>query len=148
MLPKYSPTELVRIRVAFDHPEFVFDLKHDGFRALAYINGTCQLVSRRGNIYKSFAPLCHALSMLPCRTVLDGEIVCLVIEDEPEYIQRMCTYGDQDPLFDEPPSFPDPDQSYDEMLDDETWEKLERPPLKKGPTLVPAEPDQSEERAS
>ena len=32
--------------------------KYDGFRALAYIDdGQCQLVSRKGNIYKSFSEL-------------------------------------------------------------------------------------------
>jgi len=31
----------------------VFELKHDGFRALAHVEGHhCTLVSRRGHVYK------------------------------------------------------------------------------------------------
>jgi len=44
------------------HPDWIFELKHDGFRALAYIEeGQSLLVSRRGNVYKSFQPLSQAL---------------------------------------------------------------------------------------
>jgi bifunctional non-homologous end joining protein LigD len=64
----------------FDNPEWIFELKYDGFRALAYIEaGECRLVSRNGNQFKSFLSLNFALP-LECRTksaVLDGEIVCL-----------------------------------------------------------------------
>jgi ATP-dependent DNA ligase len=39
---------------AFNDPEWLFELKHDGFRSLAYIeNGQCRLVSRHRNTYKS-----------------------------------------------------------------------------------------------
>jgi hypothetical protein len=35
-----------RTPAAFDSPDWVFGMKHDGFRALAYIaDGRCQLVS-------------------------------------------------------------------------------------------------------
>ena len=30
---------LVRIPDAFDHPDWLFELQHDGFRALAYVEG-------------------------------------------------------------------------------------------------------------
>lgn len=37
-------------RSAFDHPEWIYELKYDGFRALAYIEaGECRLISRNGN---------------------------------------------------------------------------------------------------
>jgi len=40
----------MRLRLAkepFDNPDFIFELKHDGFRTLAYVeNGECRLVSR------------------------------------------------------------------------------------------------------
>jgi ATP-dependent DNA ligase len=40
----------LRIAKAFNDPEYIFELKHDGFRALAYIqNGECKLVSRHRN---------------------------------------------------------------------------------------------------
>jgi bifunctional non-homologous end joining protein LigD len=64
---------------AFDDPEWIFELKYDGFRALAYIEaGECRLVSRNGNQFKSFSSLDLALPF-ECKAksaVLDGEIVC------------------------------------------------------------------------
>ena len=39
----------------FDSDDYVFALKIDGFRALAYIeNGHCDLVSRNGNTFRNF----------------------------------------------------------------------------------------------
>jgi bifunctional non-homologous end joining protein LigD len=78
-LPQITPMTLCRQREPFDHPDWIFELKHDGFRCLAYIaNGACQLVSRRRNTYKSFAPLRDSLAELRVKNaVLDGEIVYL-----------------------------------------------------------------------
>jgi hypothetical protein len=46
------PMPLVRTPEPFDHDRFLFELKHDGFRALAFIRGhQCELVSRRGHVY-------------------------------------------------------------------------------------------------
>ncbi len=43
---------LLRIPEPFDHPDFLFEPKIDGFRSLAYIDGRdCQLVSRNGRVY-------------------------------------------------------------------------------------------------
>ncbi len=71
----------MRLRIAkpFDDPEYIFELKHDGFRALAYIDvGECKLVSRNLNHFKSFESLKKSLNKLPVQnTILDGEIVCL-----------------------------------------------------------------------
>jgi bifunctional non-homologous end joining protein LigD len=58
MLPRISPINPTRIAAPFDHADWFFELKHDGFRALAYIDdGTCQLISRKQIIYKSFGTL-------------------------------------------------------------------------------------------
>jgi ATP-dependent DNA ligase len=41
---------LVRVADAFDHEEWMYELKLDGFRALAFIDGHhCRLVSRNGH---------------------------------------------------------------------------------------------------
>jgi bifunctional non-homologous end joining protein LigD len=70
---------LTRVPAPFDHPDFLFELKHDGFRSLAYISdGHCELVSRKRNHYKSFDSLKAALANLKAAdAILDGEIVCL-----------------------------------------------------------------------
>jgi hypothetical protein len=35
----HRPMPLVRIPEPFDHPDWLFELKHDGFRAVAYVDG-------------------------------------------------------------------------------------------------------------
>ena len=77
-LSLFSPATLVRSREPFDHPDFLFELKHDGWRAMAYIDvDRCELVSRRGNAFKSFASLRASLATIGGAVILDGEIVCL-----------------------------------------------------------------------
>ncbi|MBV8475494.1 MAG: hypothetical protein JOZ36_02420 [Acidobacteria bacterium] len=64
----------------FDHPEFLFELKYDGFRGLAVIeHGACTLYSRNGHPFASFAQLATQMgsALMPRSAVLDGEIVCL-----------------------------------------------------------------------
>ena len=57
VLPRIQPMRLSRIAKPFDDPDYVFELKHDGFRALAYIDAsTCRLVSRNLNQFQSFDP--------------------------------------------------------------------------------------------
>jgi bifunctional non-homologous end joining protein LigD len=71
---------LLRIPDAFDHPEFLFEPKLDGFRALAHIRGhRCELVSRNGHVFKSWPQLAEELAhAVRCRSaMLDGEICCL-----------------------------------------------------------------------
>jgi len=54
---------LARLPEPFDHPDWIFELKYDGWRALAYIEaGTCRLVSRNGNAFKRFPD--HTLAVL------------------------------------------------------------------------------------
>lgn len=64
---------------AFDSEDFIFELKLDGWRALAVMEGgQCTLVSRNGNAFRRFVDLCDDISQrIPGGTVLDGEICCL-----------------------------------------------------------------------
>jgi len=50
--PQIDPLPLARLAQRFDHHEWVFELKVDGFRALAYMTPgkTAVLVSRRGHV--------------------------------------------------------------------------------------------------
>ena len=88
MLPSFEPMRLAHLRQPFDHADWLFELKYDGFRALAYIeNGSARLVSRRHNAYKSFNTLCAQIAQ--CLRVrchpLDGEIVCLGKDGRPQF---------------------------------------------------------------
>jgi bifunctional non-homologous end joining protein LigD len=73
------PMPLVRIPEAFDHPDWLFE-KHDGFRAVAHVDGhRCRLVSRNGHEFSKWdvlkVEIAHSIRAMSA--VLDGEIVCL-----------------------------------------------------------------------
>ena len=79
---------LVQLREAFDDPEWLFELKYDGFRALAYIErGHTRLVSRKGIAYNSFAVLAGQIAacLRVDNAVLDGEIVYLDGQGRPQF---------------------------------------------------------------
>jgi ATP-dependent DNA ligase len=60
---RLAPMPLVRLADPFDHPDWLFELKHDGFRALAHVTGhRCQLVSRRGVVFKQFPQLAEEIA--------------------------------------------------------------------------------------
>src|SRR5258705_4912123 len=83
----FQPMPLSRKPAPFEHPEWVFELKYDGFRALAVIqNGRCQLISRNGHPFNSFTELQKELTTPgDGRTVIDGEIVCLDKRGRPQF---------------------------------------------------------------
>ena len=75
MLPQIQPVPSVRALEPFPHPEWIFEIKWDGVRSLAYVHGgACRLISRNGNAFKSFPALAERLpSELRARSaVLDG----------------------------------------------------------------------------
>jgi bifunctional non-homologous end joining protein LigD len=78
VLPRIHPMRL-RIAKPFNDPDYIFELKHDGFRPLAYVEeGACKLVSRNANQFKSFQSLKECLGKLRVQNaILDGEVVCL-----------------------------------------------------------------------
>src|ERR1700694_2995001 len=85
----FQPMPLSRRALPFDDPKWIFELKYDGFRALAIIeNGRCQLVSRNGHPFNSFTDLRQGISASPCsgkKIVIDGEIVCLDDAGRPQF---------------------------------------------------------------
>jgi hypothetical protein len=59
----FQPMPLSRRPATFDHPEWVFELKYDGFRSLAVIqNGRTELISRNGHPFNSFVGLRKAMT--------------------------------------------------------------------------------------
>jgi bifunctional non-homologous end joining protein LigD len=78
LLPSIKPMRLQRVAKPFDNPDYIFELKHDGFRAIAYVDdGKCKLVSRNQNHF-NFLFLSVALGkFLVDNAILDGEVVCL-----------------------------------------------------------------------
>jgi bifunctional non-homologous end joining protein LigD len=79
-LPSYDPVVLVERERPFDNPDYLFEIKLDGFRSLAYVlKGECRLVSRNGSTFKGFQALRDVIGQeLHAKTaILDGEIVSL-----------------------------------------------------------------------
>jgi bifunctional non-homologous end joining protein LigD len=73
-------------REPFDHPDWLFELKFDGFRSLAVIeSGSCRLISRNAQLYKPFPHLRASLAQIPHGCIIDGEIVCRNAEGRPQF---------------------------------------------------------------
>jgi hypothetical protein len=86
--PQFEPVALGRAREPFSHPDWIFEVKWDGFRALLYSDSAgVRLVSRNRNTFQSFPTLCEGLArdLKGRRCILDGEIVCLDAEGKPQF---------------------------------------------------------------
>jgi bifunctional non-homologous end joining protein LigD len=74
------PIRLSRRPEPFDSDDYLFELKIDGFRSLAYLeNGQCDLVSRNGNTFRNFKDLAQWIgeNLRVENAVIDGEIACV-----------------------------------------------------------------------
>jgi bifunctional non-homologous end joining protein LigD len=83
---------LARFDTPFEHPDWIFEPKLDGFRAVAYVeDGACRLVSRNRNAFKTFETLAQAIGQqLAGRSViLDGEIVRPGPDGRPMFYELM-----------------------------------------------------------
>ena len=98
MLPRIEPAKLAIACDVFNHPNWAYELKYDGFRALTYISkGKAWMVSKKGFTYKRFDDLCHhvAWALKECAdTILDGEIVCLDAQGRPRFYDLMFRRGE------------------------------------------------------
>ena len=84
MLALISPT---RLATPFDHADWLFEAKFDGFRAAAdTIRG--RLISRNGNDMPRFD---EVLDLLPKGHVFDGELVVLDDAGRPPFSELLFT---------------------------------------------------------
>ena len=73
-----TPIPLARQADPFDDPNWVYEIKHDGFRALAVIeDGHCRLFSRKKHRLTGFRDFGEALvkELRLESAILDGELV-------------------------------------------------------------------------
>ena len=92
---------LLKRAVPFDDPDWIYELKMDGFRALAIVeHGRAQLLSRNGHPFTSFSALAESISdCLPnVRAVIDGEICSLDRRGRPQFKNLMFRRGNP-PFF-------------------------------------------------
>ena len=96
-LPNFQPMPLGRAREPFSHPDWIFEIKWDGFRSLVHVeHDECRLISRNGNDFKSF-PALNAIMPAELRArsaVLDGEIVCLDGDGKPQFRDLLFRRGE------------------------------------------------------
>lgn len=93
VLPRsLRPLRLSRRAEPFDSDLFIYELKIDGFRALAHIlAGKGELISRNGNTFYGFAELATWIAehLRVESAVLDGEIrrllVTVAVDDQVEF---------------------------------------------------------------
>jgi bifunctional non-homologous end joining protein LigD len=71
----------------FDHPDWVFEVKWDGYRAVAEVRDVgVSLYSRNGiSFSKKFSPIVEALRKFGFNAVLDGEIVVVDDQGRPDF---------------------------------------------------------------
>src|SRR5207244_2713002 len=76
-----------KISEPFTHPDWVFELKWDGFRIIAkVINGKAHLFSRSLLDYtKNYGSVTTALSLLTVNAVIDGEVVVINENGKPDF---------------------------------------------------------------
>jgi bifunctional non-homologous end joining protein LigD len=78
--PTPTPHKALTPTQPFDSDDYIFELKIDGFRSLAYIeNGQCELLSRNGNTFRNFKDLAQWIGehLRVENAVIDGEIACI-----------------------------------------------------------------------
>ncbi len=87
-LPDVQPIILTPRDDPFDHADWLFEPKFDGYRGLLYVTRQgCYFRSKRGNVLKRFEQLCHWVrEELPVKeAILDGEVVALNGEGRPNF---------------------------------------------------------------
>ena len=91
-LPRVQPIIPTRRKEPFDHPEWLFDFKYDGFRALCYIEqGRCRVISRNGNVLSRFEALGDQVSRLldVDEAVIDGEVIVADETGRPQFYELL-----------------------------------------------------------
>jgi len=74
-----APMAMTLANEPFNHEDWLFEVKWDCYRAIAYCKGkTVDLKSRKSNTFnKRFSQIRNALQKLNLNAVIDGEVVCL-----------------------------------------------------------------------
>jgi len=88
---------LRHFREPFSDPDWLFEVKHDGFRALAHcVDSDCRLVSRNNYVYRRFEPVCESIveALGDRDAILDGEVMCLAEDGRAMFKNLMYRRGD------------------------------------------------------
>ena len=93
MLPRLLPMLAVPA-TPFDSPEYSFELKWDGIRALAAVEAVgWRLWGRERADYTDRYPELNVLGRLPAGTLVDGELVTFDAEGRPDFARLLRRHG-------------------------------------------------------
>lgn len=72
---------------AFDNEEWIFEIKWDGYRSLAFVNGAQTKIKSRNDkdFTEKYYPVTKALSELATKAVTDGELVVISEDGKPDF---------------------------------------------------------------
>src|ERR1700753_9173 len=89
-----EPMLLLRTEHLPEGADWLYEVKFDGYRALAIKSGgKAQLYSRNGNDFtERYAGITKAFSALPDETAVDGEVVALDHDGKPSF-NTLQNYG-------------------------------------------------------
>ena len=97
MLPQVMPMLAVAAE-PFDSPEYCFEIKYDGVRALAAVDETgWRLWGRERADYTARYPELDVLRRLPAGTLVDGELVMFDADGRPDLRRLLRRHGLADP---------------------------------------------------
>jgi bifunctional non-homologous end joining protein LigD len=79
---------------AFNDPEWLFEIKWDGYRAIAETGKSVRLYSRNGLSFLGLYPkVAEELKKIKANAILDGEIIALNENQKPDF-QKLQQYGE------------------------------------------------------
>jgi bifunctional non-homologous end joining protein LigD len=93
---RVDPMLATAVKEPFDNASFLFELKWDGYRIIAYKNKTVSLRSREFQDYTNiYSSITSTLKSLPFSVILDGEVIMLDDKGKPsfEMLQQVKTLG-------------------------------------------------------
>ena len=97
MLPQVMPMLAVAAE-PFDSPEYCFEIKYDGIRALAAVEGSgWRLWGRERADYTTRYPELDVLRRLPAGALVDGELVAFDADGRPDLRRLLRRHGLADP---------------------------------------------------
>jgi bifunctional non-homologous end joining protein LigD len=86
MPAQIQPMKATLVREPFNDPGWLYEIKWDGYRALAVIqNKQAELISRNNISFDHFRPVADALAKWSANAVIDGEIVVLNREGKSDF---------------------------------------------------------------
>src|ERR1700675_824179 len=81
-----EPMECLAVAKLPDGPQWLYEIKLDGYRALAIQSNGVTLFSRRKkSLGRQFPHIVEALADLPAGTVVDGEVVAIDDSGRPDF---------------------------------------------------------------